>query len=183
MPLLRTPWIQRLLIRWGPFNPEIAALGAAVSALVAVLAFLAAVVGIVVALAQIRANDQSEKERIAQNTFREFLKLAIQEPDFAIGHSTCNAFCMNPEEKYEWFVSYFLHSAEQIQDAFPTDVGWCKALASHMCRHSSYLQKPEFKGQYIHHYSGKFQSLIRKSLEQCPTVPVPKEYFPFCGTQ
>ncbi len=178
-----TNWFRRLVEWCRPISQEVGALGSAASALIAALAFVVAVAGIFAVFIQIRSNDQSERERIAQDTYREFLKLAIQEPGFANGEHRCSTACANPKEKYEWFVSYFLHAAEQIEDAFPDDRGWCKALASHFCTHHAHLETTEFKSQYVHHYSKSFKQLIGDSLKQCPHEPDPKIYFKFCDSR
>jgi hypothetical protein len=89
-------------------NAEITAVSAALTVVVTAAGF-----GL--AIEQLRSSDASEQERIAQDTFREFLKLASQEPRFADGQRKCTAPCDGSDsDKYEWFVSYFLHSAEQI---------------------------------------------------------------------
>src|SRR5688500_11816035 len=72
-----------------------------------------AVVALVFAWMQIQSAAGSQREATAQETYREYLKLAIEKPKLAEG------FREMPRERleraeYSWFVSYLLHSSEQI---------------------------------------------------------------------
>ena len=136
------------------------------SHLATILTALVAVGALVVAIFQIQAANRTQREATAQETYREYLKLAIEQPALADGITLKDP---KPEEeaKYGWFISYFLHSAEHIYSLFPHDVEWGKALASQVCIHRTYLSAAEFQSKYKAHYAEEFQKFIDRSLQSC----------------
>ena len=84
---------------------------------------LVAVLALVIAVWQIKAAENIQREASAREAFKEYLKLAIDKPDFANAQPGDNK---GAKSGYEWFVTYFLYSAEQIYTAYPDDPQWPK---------------------------------------------------------
>lgn len=76
------------------------------------------------------------------------------------------------EEKYRWFVSYMLFSAEQVFDAFPDDMSWQAALKDQICHHEEFMAGNQFQHVEKADYGDDFGKFIDKSLEKCsPPAP------------
>jgi hypothetical protein len=136
------------------------------------LAAIFAIVAAVIAYWQLDSSRELQLKTIAQDSFREYLKLAIDEPLFAVGMRTCSRdSCKNPEQSYEWFVSYFLHAAEQVYLEYPGDEGWKRALSSQVCFHREYLNSPDFVGNTSKHHDPGFATFIATTLPTCPPKP------------
>ncbi len=127
-------------------------------------AFLA-VVGLWVAVLQIRASEQTQREASARDSYKEYLKLAMEKPEFAearLGKSTTST-----KASYAWFVEYFLYSAEQIYQSFPNDKEWNFALSEQICYHRAYLKSPEYIQIRKSQYAPEFSAFIDKALDTC----------------
>ncbi len=79
---------------------------------------------------QIQSSNHSQRVATAQETYKDYLKLAIEHPEMADGNPL-----PGEDESYGWFMSNFLYSAEQIFLLFPTDENWKKGLANQFCLH------------------------------------------------
>ena len=76
-------------------------------------AFLAAL-GLWVAVLQIRASEQTQREASARDAYKEYLKLAMEKPEFAEARLGKATGSLSVKSSYAWCVEYFLSSAEQI---------------------------------------------------------------------
>jgi hypothetical protein len=128
----------------------------------AVIAFL----GLGIAVWQIEVGKRVQREASARDAFKEYLKLAIERPEFADARLGKAAQNENGRSGYGWFVSYFLFSAEQIHDSFPDDPEWSAALGSQICYHAAYLKGAEYQTMKAH-YAPSFAKFIDESLRQC----------------
>jgi hypothetical protein len=82
-----------------------------------------AAIALGVAVKQICASNRSQKEATAQETYREYLMLAIDKPELAEAGILYASASAQDKAKYVWFVSYLLYSSEQIYLLFPNDKG------------------------------------------------------------
>lgn len=136
-----------------------------ITAIAAVLAVVVGFVSILVAQRQLAESLRSQEQTIAEESFRDYLKLSIDEPKFAEGLPICSrSECKNPEDSYGWFVAYFLHAAEQIFRVYESKKGWRNALNEHICYHQKYLQS---EGVTTNSYDPKFVEFVNQSLARC----------------
>lgn len=114
---------------------------------------------------QIAKSNATQREATAQDAYKEYLRLAIENPDIADGLSEI------PEDatkrtKYSWFVSYFLHSAEHTFLADPSDE-WRAAISTQVCLHKAYLTDGEYQTTLKLHYDKQFRELVEQALAKC----------------
>jgi hypothetical protein len=146
----------------------IAAFAGLVAVVVGMSAVAIGILSVYVANRELQSSRDLQLKTIAQDSFREYLKLAIDEPLFAAGTRACSRnSCKNDEQSYEAFVSYFLHAAEQVYLLYPHDGGWNRALSNHVCRHRDYLSGPDFVGNTSKHYDSSFTKFIATTLPTC----------------
>ncbi len=136
-----------------------------IASIAAVLAVVVGIASIFVAQRQLTESIKSQEITIAEESFRDYLKLAIDEPKFAEGLPICSrSECKNPEDSYGWFVAYFLHSAEQIFRVYPSKEGWRNALNEHICYHQKYLRGDSVS---TNSYEPEFVEFVNQSLARC----------------
>jgi hypothetical protein len=95
---------------------------------VPVLTLFTALTAVWVAYSQLSLNRKNQRETTAKATFREFLKMCVQNPDLAYGKPG-----PGKQEEYEWFVAYFLWAAEEVLEYSRKD--WEANLRLHMTYH------------------------------------------------
>jgi hypothetical protein len=118
-----------------------------------------------VAWNQIQSSNDAQREATAQDTYKEYLRLAVENPDLADG------LAQVPEApaaraKYSWFVSYFLHSAEHAFLADPSEE-WRLAIGNQVCFHRAFLTDDEYQKVLKHHYNSVFRDLVDQALGKC----------------
>jgi hypothetical protein len=119
---------------------------------------IVAIIGLGLAVWQLWLIRTNQRETTAKGTFREFLKLCVQAPDFANGKPS-----PGKESEYEWFVAYFLWAAEDILKYSPKD--WEKNLQLHVRYHKDYLKNDKrFREEDFPTYSSDVQALIEKTF-------------------
>ena len=120
-----------------------------------------------VATDQIQSSNHSQRVATAQETYKDYLKLAIEHPEMADGDPPPKA-----AKSYGWFMSNFLYSAEQIFLLFPTDENWKKGLANQnqFCLHKGYLGDPEadYQKNLKSHHHKDFQDFVNAEIKSCP---------------
>jgi hypothetical protein len=92
-----------------------------------------ALIAVIFAWLQLRLNRANQRETTAKATFREFLKICVQNPDLAYGKSS-----PDKQNEYEWFVAYFLWATEEILEYSHKD--WEANLRLHMTYHKDFLR-------------------------------------------
>jgi hypothetical protein len=146
----------------------IAAVAGSVAVVIGMSALAIGFLSVYLATRELQSSRDLQLKTIAQDSFREYLKLAIDEPLFAAGtRSYSRNGCKNAEQSYEAFVSYFLHAAEQVYLLYPNDEGWNRALSNHVCRHRDYLSGPDFVGHTSKHHGSNFTKFITTTLPTC----------------
>jgi type II secretory pathway pseudopilin PulG len=124
-----------------------------------------AAAALVIAALQIVNSNDAQREATAQDTYKEYMRLAVENPDIADGLSELPN---DPTKraKYSWFVSYFLHSAEHAFSVAPTDE-WRAAISSQVCLHKAFLSSEEYQSSLELHYDKTFRDLVDKALTKC----------------
>jgi hypothetical protein len=127
----------------------ITAAGTLVTAVVAVAAFI-------LAKKQLESGRALRDETDAQDSFRDYLRVAVEHPTLASGKPA-----PEDEAKYRWFVTYMLAALEKIQDALPGDAEWEKTIVEAISHHAPYLQdKGRFGRTEFATYDPKLQKLL-----------------------
>ena len=126
---------------------------------------LVAVLALVIAIWQIQAAANIQREASAREAFKEYLKIAIDKPDFANAQPASGV--KGAKSGYEWFVTYFLYSAEQIYATYPDDPQWQKGLASEVCFHADYLSGEEYQQSVKFQHDPEFAAFVEESLKTC----------------
>jgi hypothetical protein len=138
------------------------------SSISAVTGVLITTGALVVAFLQYQSSLTDSDQKIAKETYREYLKISIQYPKLS---RKVNIQQLSEDEKnqYSWFVSYFLNAAEQINSMFPDDQEWSETLKSQICTHDIFFNSPayQYQEEIKMHYDRKFQDFIDESLKQC----------------
>lgn len=129
---------------------------------------IAATVALMVAVLQIVKTNEGQREATAQDAYKEYLTLAIQHPDLANGYETL-PWDQTELSRYEWFVSYFLHSAEHVFLADPSKE-WRAAISSQVCYHQTLLRTEEYAGILESHYTAEFCELVALALSNCDAL-------------
>ncbi len=160
-----------------------------------VLAAAFALIAIPVAWWQISSNTKLSRETVAMETYREYLKLAFENPEYsgaAMGARTiglvdnefdwdeasreeCTALWSGIEgrlteqsEKYLWFLSFLLSSCEKIVDHAPKSDGWTRVIEDQLRYHYSSLDA--LWDKLVGHYGSGSQldKLVRGVLAEEP---------------
>src|ERR1700761_9208725 len=71
---------------------------------------LVAIVALIIAKQQLDSGRKISDESDAQESFREYLRVAIKYPDLAAGRPQAQE-----ESRYRWFITYMLAALEKIQ--------------------------------------------------------------------
>lgn len=126
---------------------------------------IVAVLALAIAVWQIKAAENIQREASAREAFKEYLKLAIDKPDFANAQLARDN--SSTKSGYEWFVTYFLYSAEQIYASYPNDPQWRKGLADEICYHEAYLRGEEYQTSVKHQHDPEFAVFVDEALKTC----------------
>jgi hypothetical protein len=121
---------------------------------------IVAAVAVGVAWRQLRLNRNSQRETTAKVTFREYLKLAFENPDLAAGKidRTSGRF-----EAYTWFVGYFLWAVEEVLHFAKNDPVWLENVRLQMLAHRNYFRNDEeFRSRELPTYTPAVQALVER---------------------
>jgi hypothetical protein len=117
-----------------------------------------ATAGLAATAIQMQRNRNFQKENTAKAVYRDYLRMATDNPTLANGN-----YSKIPEEKreqYKWFVSYFLWACEEVINFAPRDPQWHEDIADQIKYHEEYLCSKEFRDQELPFYSSELQRLI-----------------------
>jgi hypothetical protein len=143
------------------FPNEIVRFAPVVTAASAICAVSIASFAFFVARRQLLLNRQHQRENTAKTSFREFLKLCVDLPEFANGNAVGN------QVRYEWFVAHFLWAAEEILEFDP--VTWEKNLQLYVRYHQHYLRDDKrFRTEDFLTYTPKLRNFIDSTLANLP---------------
>jgi hypothetical protein len=135
-------------------------------------AMIAALCALVFALIQILEARSSQREATAKDIYRDYLKLAFDNPEFANpaegGWKDKGEWIK--DEKYRWFVTFMLNSCDEISRSKPRDKTWRKVIQTEFDLHKDYLKSREFneddKGWCL--YSPKLKKIWAQMTEIAP---------------
>jgi hypothetical protein len=123
-----------------------------------------ALLAVLVAWRQLTLNRVNQRETTAKTTFREYLKLAVQHPEFAC--ADYKDLSDVERERYEWLVGYLLWSIEELLEFKAGDDVWTKSLRLHLSYHRDYLASPsDFKEEEFQTYSRRTQDFIDQTIK------------------
>jgi len=137
----------------------------------------AAIAALIYAHLQISENRRAERRGNANELWREYLRLAFENPklsdptlhlaDFNYEALTIDG---SPEmfQKYELFVDTILNASEEILEVSPTRE-WDAAVRLQLKLHRSYLLSPHFLNSgYLEQYTPKFRTFMHEALKETP---------------
>jgi hypothetical protein len=137
----------------------------------------AAIAALIYAHLQISENRRAERRGNANELWREYLRLAFENPklsdptlhlaDFNYEALTVDG---SPEmfQKYELFVDVILNASEEILEVSPTRE-WDAAVHLQLKLHRAYLLSPHFlKSGYLEQYTPKFRAFLQTVLSERP---------------
>ena len=116
-------------------------------------------IGLCATALQMHRSREYQRENTAKGVYRDYLKMATDNPALANGDRAVIAE-LKLDEKYKWFVAYFLWACEEVIDFAPDDPAWKKDIESQLKYHKAYLTGSEFKEDELPFYSDKLKSLI-----------------------
>jgi hypothetical protein len=149
-------WIFEPDMNWIFENAEkLGGLATVVAALVAILATCIAVLALL-------TGRNSQREATAKDIYRDYLKLAFDNPEIAIAHRADRG----QEEKYQWFVAFLLTSCDEIVRIMPRDKTWRKGIRIDLKPHLEYFRSREFEedgGWDL--YSRKLKAIADEAFE------------------
>ncbi len=123
-------------------------------------------IALLVAGIQLSRTNEAQREATAQDTYKEYLRLAVENPEIADGLAHLPQEGSREAVKYGWFVSYFLHSAEHAYLVDPSDE-WRAAISNQVCLHKTFLKASEYQSNLKYHYDQRFRKLVDDALTKC----------------
>ena len=124
---------------------------------------LVAVAAVLLAWRQLVLNRYNQRETAAKATFREYLKLAVQYPE--LSGTNFRSLQGNDLERYEWFVGYFLWSADELLELETLESEWGRNLQLLADYHGEYFKTSvPFMSKEFNTYSSKTQALIKRAI-------------------
>jgi len=133
-------------MRWIFDNAE--KLGGLATVVTAVIAFCA----LIFAYKQIQETRDSQREATAKDVYRDYLKLAFENPKLSNPDKFTNVEGgwkykdeWMQDEQYRWFVAFMLNSCDEILSSNPGDETWRRAILEDLKFHKGYLRSTEFK--------------------------------------
>lgn len=85
---------------------------------------------------------KSQKKTVADTAYKEYLQLAMENPQFARGYSAISE--EDPMyEKYVWYISRMLFCFERVIEVKDSlkDESWGKTITKHLAFHCEHLKK------------------------------------------
>ncbi len=107
------------------------------------IAVIAALTAFITAWAAIIAR-KSQREATAKDIYRDYLKLAFQNPKFADPNAFDDQADLSKNEEYRWFVAFMLNSCDEIARIKSRDKNWRKTIRLDLGMHMEYLKSRQF---------------------------------------
>lgn len=137
----------------------------------------AAIAALIYAHRQISENRRAERRGNANELWREYLRLAFENPklsDPTLHLADFNYAALTVDgskemfQKYELFVDTILNASEEILEVQPSKE-WDTAVRIQLKLHRAYLLSPHFLNSgYLEQYTPKFRSFIKAALSETP---------------
>jgi len=113
--------------------------------LATVITAIVAVAAAIFAWRTIESSRASQQEATAKDIYRDYLRLAFDNPKLANPRAFENPERLKQDEKYRWFVAFMLNSCDEIARSQPEDNSWRKAIIEDLKFHVDYLKSSQFK--------------------------------------
>jgi hypothetical protein len=135
-------------------------------------AIMAVVVG---GSALIYAGDQIQESRRndARDSYRDFMVLAMDNPDFSAPDYTAIAKDPKQSERYAWFVADMLTAFEQVMESHPVDSAWRTSIRRGLQDHKDYLLSKDFQDEICDYDPGfrdEMHVAVGLKLHPCPRL-------------
>lgn len=130
----------------------------ALTSVFAFVAFLVAIVGACIARKQLMANLKNQQETTSKNIWRDYLKLAVEYPEFTTGGY--KKLKGEERERYKWFVAHFLWGVEELLNYVGGDSIWRHNLLIQARHHRDYLMDPTFRREDLNGYSPALRDFV-----------------------
>ncbi len=134
-----------------------------VAAFFAVTTVVVAIAAAILATVHVRWTRRIQRESTAIESYDGYLKLCLQEPEYASGQwelkNSGLSRALN-REKYEWFVAIMLGVCEQILSTNPGDRAWRETIEFQLSYHVKYLRSRRGR-RYFKCYSRELVQLIK----------------------
>jgi hypothetical protein len=138
----------------------------AIQALAAILTVLIAIGALIGVKVQLDTSERLQREQSARDTYREFLNLSINKPEFG-QPNYCAIEDVKEVAAYENYVEYMLYTAEQAIGANPD---WEGVFLQTMAPHADYLCSIKDWAGYsdqVQALAGKFQAQQCRAVKPC----------------
>lgn len=146
--------MKQFLLDWSAVAPALASA-------FAFAALVSAWIGTWLAVKQLRANRNNQRETTSKNIWRDYLKLTIEYPQFTRGGF--NNLTGRERERYKWFVANFLWGVEEILSFVNEDSVWRHNLLIQARNHRGYLMDATFRREDIHGYSPALRDFVEEA--------------------
>jgi hypothetical protein len=134
------------------------------AAVVTFVGVFIATVAAALAWAQITSARKIAREALARQTYSEYLKLAMEHPEFSSGLKQTVPPSDRLFEQYEWFVSYMLNACEGILLYVSTvkkASDWTGTIVTQVEYHKDYFESSTwFQESYEAHYEERLRKII-----------------------
>jgi hypothetical protein len=127
---------------------------------------IAAIVALFINAYQLKLSRDFQKQAATKVTYREYLKLSIEYPQFGDGSPL--DLSELERSRYEWFVSFFLLAAEEVVEYAANDKYWVNAIKEEISRHRECLSSAYYQQTELPFYSRKLQRVVRDTLAVLP---------------
>jgi hypothetical protein len=145
------------------------------------LTAFSAIAALVYAHLAITEGRRAERQGNAHELWRDYLRLAIDNPKLADPTLRLSEFDYHkltidgsPElfQKYEWFVGTLLDACVEILDFMPT-TEWKMTLRGQLRLHRDYLRSAHFRSsEFQQQYNQKFQLFVAEAVAEPPKASV-----------
>jgi hypothetical protein len=145
----------------GEGTPLLSWTAEALAAWAQLLTLIAAVAAARIAILQIKESKQVSREAEAQQSFREYLKLLIEQKDLVEKK--------DPDDHgYHYLVVFMLSTFEKIYDLSKADKYWLATMDSHVVEHRAYLVTLD--EVFYSSFNSDFASFVAGALKRKPQV-------------
>jgi hypothetical protein len=123
--------------------------------------------GVYVAFTQLRNNRVNQRETTAKGIFREYLKLAFENPQFAEPNYQELKKDSETFSRYSWFVAYLLWSSEEIMRFATKKDLWEKNIQLNVNYHREYfINDDNFKKNDLPTYEPSVRKLVQTAISK-----------------
>ena len=114
------------------------------------------------AFLQLRSNQRVAREASAYEIFRDYMKLAFDNPKYS--KPDWAAIVIDPEsvEKYSWYVGCLLWACDEVLQSTTMTPAWESTVRGHLRSHRLFLSSAQFRSEDFKHHGAALQALIEE---------------------